>query len=379
MEKKTNMNVTFLMDEIADASLQDLHVGTKKAKTTRRKVAGGGGHSSPTRLDKSTVASRTRKVTKSEEANLDQKIKKLEIEMHNRFRLLQDRMELRMSGVEKRAEKCEEYCEKLKLANMELLKRVHQTNKSEIRTIQETLHSVKESTSKQQEEMANLAQIVYVRGVEERERSKSPPRSPPRSRSLKQISAPTVASIGHRSPERKRADAAKSASAVLDGRLSSVEQRLIGLEKDILLSVRPSHKHDLPAHTHEPTKLELQLQNEYARERNERERDIHARTEELSVLNNVVQSTRNSETLLTSIKKRLKECERTIAAQTKYTSDALSDQKTALLFLYRTSNIAVKSNMSDKEVWSVFGRLGVENRGVESREGGEGVNENDLW
>jgi len=75
-------NVTFLIDQLADASLCDIHV-TKKRTAAKGKAV--------RTVDRSTIASRTRKIPKNEEADTNNRIKRLELDMNNKFRILQDK------------------------------------------------------------------------------------------------------------------------------------------------------------------------------------------------------------------------------------------------------------------------------------------------
>jgi len=326
-------NVTFLIDQLQDASLCDIHVTKKRPALSREKGT------AARSVDRSTIASRTRKIPKNEETDVSNRLKRLELEMNNKFRILQDKhdkLEEKHALLERKAQGIEEQKSELKAANLELMKRIHQTAKADVSSVLELQQTLQEQLGKQQGEIDSLHRQL-AEGPRQVKHTWIKPAMKPATASDKENSGRgkqhAAESESSRSPT-KQAMHMHPDIDILSRRVQALET----LDAD----VRSLHKQ---VHSYLNYHMSMSSKEETSHS--------HGPTGSLNPA-----SASASADVLHLLKKRLREAERAIQASNKCTNDALSDQKMAILFLYRHSNISNKANMSEREVDTVFGRLG---------------------
>lgn len=314
-------NVTFLIDQMQDASLCDIHVSKKKG------AAGRARSSSVVRtVDRSTIASRTRKIPKGEETDMANKLKRLEKDMNNKFRILQDKhdkLEARTAVLERKSQGIENQKNELKAANLELMKRIHQTAKADVGGVAEQQQALQEQLGRQQQEIESLRRM-QTEPIRQVKHTWIKP-------VLKSVKAADKENHTHSKPHIAEVQTSvQHAAHHADGPLEARVQALETLNEDVQALHKQVHCY-----------LNYHMSSSA-------ETDNHGRPAGAS----------GAADALHQLKKRVQQTERAIQASTKCTNEALLDQKMALLFLYRHSNISHKANMSEREVDTVFGRLG---------------------
>ena len=327
MEKENVNNVTFLIDKLADASLNEI-LFTKR----KEKLKSSGYKVGKAAVNKSTTASRARKVTKKMDNAIELKIKRIEKEMHAKFRILNEKNDF----LERRIVTLEQEKHVLKNTNLELMKRIHQSSKAEVRDVLEELTQLRESFADQKQELLNLQtsiQFPKVRLEPEQENELKTRIKSKKTSSSSKLTTDQTDKIS----EKTLQFASNEQGVELFARMQVLEDQTISLRKQMLHVVNMSNGASENIHT--------------------------------NIAKECGSMGSKSEERLQTLKLRLKELERAVAAGRKVTSEALSDQKLALLFLYRHSNITSKANMSDREVETVFGKLG----------GAGALNVDNLW
>lgn len=132
-------DVTRLIEKIENEPMLEVKVTRKRptsAGAPRRKV--------PV-TDAETAASRNRSTMKKNEEIIAQHIAKLETEMHSRFRLTEEKLLTKVSTLEKRVAELETKNAHAESVNVELLKRIHNTHKTDNERLTTMIEKVQEA------------------------------------------------------------------------------------------------------------------------------------------------------------------------------------------------------------------------------------------
>ena len=298
---------------LLETSLADLVVKKKGTKKSLKKSS-----LIPACANKSTTASRTRKVPSNHISGIERKFNKLEKEINSRFRLLEEKLTTRVVNMEKRMSAIEEERANRTNANMELLKRVHAQAKEEVQSVQAAIENMQVAVTKSTEDHEKIANVMdkYKRN--------------------------------------------RLVTHNFEQRLQTAEKRLNGIDSDMSV---PAFRYQLSMKPGADKKFDKMRENEVWKETTPPEQQLPP-PPTVSVDGALPPE------MLALLKKKIKDCERGIAASIKLTQASLDDQRAAILFLFKSSNIASKASMSDREVLSIFGKLG----GLGGRTGLD-----DLW
>ena len=132
-------DVTRLIEKIENEPMLEVKVTRKRpisAGAPRRKVP----------VDQAeTAASRNRSTMKKNEELIAQHIAKLETEMHSRFRLTEEKLLTKVTTLEKRVTELETKNAHAESVNVELLKRIHNTHKSDNEKLHVMMERVQEA------------------------------------------------------------------------------------------------------------------------------------------------------------------------------------------------------------------------------------------
>ena len=269
---------------LLDANILAHNGQTKKGKKSTKILA--------KCAEKSTIASRNNKTEKTESSRLERRINRLEVEMHARFRSLEEKLTKRVENVEKRTSAIEAERIQNSKANSELLMRVHVTAKEETQRVQDALEGLQIAVTKNTSDQDKTSEIITK---------------------MKNNRLVTHA---------------------FEARLSKIEKRIDFIDTD---DVAPAFRYKNSTKPKVYTGLGPASSSSPA---------PPAMPVPVPVPVQIIDTN--------ELERKVRACERAISASTKLTQEALSDQKAAVLFLYQQSNIVSKARMSSKEVSSIF-------------------------
>jgi len=270
--------------------------------------------------EKSTAASRNNQTDKTDSSCLERRIIKMEKEMHARFRLLEERLTARVENVEKRASAIESDRVQNSQANSELLKRVHISAKEEIQGVQDALEGMQTAVTKNTSDQDKTHEVISK---------------------MKNNRLVTHSFEARLKAAEQRLDSIDIADgAVPPFRYKSSTKPVTDTGRSRSRSPPPTlPKRQLPPPP--PVVSTTAALVPPAEEELAATEAANAAAAEIAVL-----------------KRKVRECEHVINTSVKLTQEALTDQKAAVLFLFRQSNIVTSANMNSEEVDAIFNTLG---------------------
>ena len=311
------------------------------ATSNRPKVLSSAGAKASCAAEKTNTAFKTRKVMKSDNEILLQKFKKLEVETHTRFRLLEEKLSGRMEKLEKRTSAFESLIQQHRSTSMGLFKKTAEAHRVKIEAVESGIKSMQsglKSTQQSFEEQLGKLGQKSSEGLEEMEKT------------VNQSKKNRV--VNHN----------------FEQRMAKVEAAITSVERDICVpSLRVELGNQEKKEEKEPAqnpqkKGVVHFDPEY-----ENIRMHNASMAASAYYNNRHDPETMSKVEVGSLRGKIKEIDEKLKGITRCTSDSLSEMNQAILFLYKNSNILEKAKMSNDEINSVFGKIRI-NKG-----------DDDLW